>query len=186
MRFIFSIGITILSIVAIVFFGVPQYRGLQTVLAQKAENESVLANVRKLDETRNMLRKKYDSITGEQLERLNKFLPNSPENVPLILELNGLAEQFDMVLQNVKIEDLTKDSTTRDASVKKTTNDLGPQIGVLQINFIIVGTYANLAEFVRNAEKNLRVIDFQKITFSATDDKQVYQYTVSLKTYWLK
>lgn len=164
-------------------FGVPEYNKTQSLKTEKDQYTSVLANAKTLTEKRKDLMTKRNNIDSEKLARLEKMLPDSPQNVPLILELDALARNYGLSLQNVKIEDAAAAATD---GTKKPIPGVSSDVGTLNINFSLIGPYTNFTDFVRAAEKNLRVIDMQKISFAPQEDKEQYQYNMSVRTYWLK
>lgn len=170
------------SIAGFAFFIVPRYNAISTVRAQAADYQTVLTNARKLKEQRNALVTKYNSFDQAKLGQLATMLPTNPENMKLILSLQSVASQYGMVLQNVKIED-----PAADAAQARTAAQNNTELGKMVINFSVAGSYASFTNFMKTIEKSLRVIEIQKVSFSASDPKaQNYQYSVSIKTYWLK
>lgn len=171
------------SIAGFAVFIVPHYNTVSELRTQKADYNQVLANARKYKEERNALVKKYNSFDQVKIGQLATMLPNNPDNMKLILSLQSVASQYGLVLQNVKTED-TADTTT---AAGRVTNSASSDLGSLTINFSVVGSYTSFTNYIRTLEKSLRMIEIQKVSFSATDPKtQNYQYTVSVKTYWLK
>lgn len=172
------------SIGGFVGFIVPQYKATQALRVQAADYNKILENARTLQEERNKLVTKYNAFDQSLLEKLNAMLPRNPENVKLILELDSIAKQYGINLQNVKIENVTNEAQT---NVRPGTAPANPDIGTLNITFSVAGSYEGFTNFVRTVEKSLRIVDIQKVTFTALDDtKNTYQYTVGIKTYWLK
>ena len=131
---------------------------------------------------------KYNAFDQNQLDQLSTMLPSSPENVKLLLELDAVASQYGMVLQNVKINDPNSSSVAGTAvPVLPGQPAANPSVGTLTIDFSVAGSYDSFTSFIKTIERSLRVIDIKKVTFSALDAKsQTYQYTVSIQTYWLK
>lgn len=185
MRLILSILLIVASAAGIAFFIVPTYNSVKDLRAQEADFKSVLANARKLEEQRSALEKKYGSFNETQLGQLATMLPSNPENVKLILELDAVASQYGMVLQNVKIEDPSNAASS--SAVPRPGTATNSDIGNLNINFSVAGPYSSFTSFIKTIEKSLRIIDVQKVTFSPIDAKSPnYQYSVSVRTYWLK
>ena len=179
MRLILAIIMILASIVGFVVYIVPSYGEAQTLRAKNTEYETILANARKLEETRDDLLKKYNGFSSGDLERLETMLPQSPDNVKFILELSGLAERSGLLLQNVKVTD---DVTDAKRGERKTEDPYG----TVGLEFTIVGSYANFTNFLEGMESSLRLVDINKVSFVALDDKVNYQYTVGVTTYWLK
>jgi Tfp pilus assembly protein PilO len=165
-------------------FIVPQYKSVQTLRAQAADYNQILENARTLQEQRNKLVTKYNTLDQSLLAKLNTMLPRNPENVKLILELDSIAKQYGVSLQNVKIEDAANDTQT---NIRPGTAPANPDIGTLNITFSVAGSYEGFTNFIRTVERSLRIVDIRKITFTSLDEtKSTYQYTVGIKTYWLK
>lgn len=180
MRLILAIIMILASVVGFVVYIVPNYSAAQTLRAKHAEYETILANARKLAETRDDLLKKYNGFSSTDLERLETMLPQSPDNVKFILELSGLAERSGLLLQNVKVTDDTATTNRNDR------NKADEPYGTVGLEFTIVGSYTNFTGFLEGMESSLRIVDINKVSFVALDDKTNYQYTVGVTAYWLK
>lgn len=173
------------SIAGFAVFIVPHYNQISELRAQKADYEIVLANARKYKEERNALVKRYNAFDQSKINQLTTMLPGNPDNMKLILALQSVASQYGLLLQNVKTEDSadTSNATSRPAPGSQTS----PDLGTITINFSVSGPYSAFTNYIRSIEKSLRMLEIQKISFAASDPKtQNYQYTVSVKTYWLK
>lgn len=181
MRIIISIFMIIASIAGFAVFIVPHYNAIAALRLQKTDYETILTNARKLEEQQASLVNRYNSFDQAKLGQLAKMLPQNPENVKLIIELNAVARQYGMTLQNVKIEDTAADTSSR--TTQQTANDMG----TLNINFSVAGPYTSFTQFMKTVERSLRVIEVKKVSFAVADPKsQNYQYTLSIKTFWLK
>lgn len=164
-------------------FIVPNYHAISGIRAQEADYNTILANARTLQTERNALVEKYNAFTPSELSSINTMLPNNPQSVNLILELNAVASQYGMVLQNVKVNN----STTTAGTTPTAGTSSNPNIGTLSIEFSMQGTYSGFTSFIKTIERSLRIIDVQKVTFAVTNQKTAtYQYTVDINTYWLK
>ena len=181
MRTILSIIMILASVGGFIIYIVPTYKDAQTISQKKTEYLELLDNATKLEKQRNDLLLKYNSIEQSDIARLEKMLPANPDNVKLILEIDALAKTQGLSLQNVKI----KQSTDADLKAKNATK-VSPDIGTLTLEFTTVGPYPGYVKFVNILEKNLRIMDVQKISFIAPDDKTSYQYQTTVETYWVK
>ena len=168
------------SVIGFVVYIVPNYSAMQTLRTKHGDYEMILANARKLSETRDDLLKKYNAFSTTDLGRLETMLPQSPDNVKFILELSGLAERSGLLLQNVKVVDDAAE--VKRGSERKTEEPYG----MVGLEFTIVGSYVNFTSFLKGMESSLRLVDINKVSFVALDDKINYQYTVGVTTYWLK
>jgi len=185
MRLILSLLMVVAIIAGFAFFVMPTYRDIQTMRVEAKDYEEILANARKLTQERNRLMESYNAFDANRLKQLDVMLPQNPDNVKLILQLDAIASDSGSVLQNVKIEEApaaTPTTQTRAAGQAPAN----PNIGTLGVNFTVVGPYLGFTDFIRRLETSLRIIDVQKISFASADDRTNYQYTVGIKSYWLK
>jgi Tfp pilus assembly protein PilO len=183
MQLITSIIILAISALGIGLFGMPQYKQIQEYQAKKESYLSVRENAKTLTKRRQELMSRKSGIDEGKLALLEKMLPNSPKNVALILELDQLARKYGVSLKNIKIEDTQKKP---DVSAVNTESAVSADTGAININFTLIGPYENFTDFVRAAEKNLRLIDFKSVEFSTTEDSDQYEYSVAIRAYWLK
>lgn len=181
MRTLFSIIMILASVGGFIVYIVPTYNDVQTIGEKKTEYLELLDNATKLEKQRNQLLLKYNSVDQSDILRLEKMLPANPDNVKLILEIDALAKTQGLSLQNVKIK-----SSEGDAKTKPVTTKVNPDIGTLTLEFTTVGTYPGYVKFINILEKNLRIMDIQKISFIAPDEKTSYQYLTTVETYWVK
>lgn len=179
MRTIFSIIMLLASIGSFIVYTVPTYADVKTIGVKKTEYLDLLQSARTLAEKRDQLLQVYNSIAPEDIARLEKMLPTNPDNVKLILEIDALAKNQGLALQNVKIKDASDAGSKNKA---KANTD----IGTLTLEFTTVGPYAGYVNFINILEKNLRVMNVKKVSFLAPDDKANYQYQTTVETYWVK
>lgn len=184
MRLILSILMLVAVVAGFAFFIVPHYNSISALRAQQADYETILTNARQLKQESNALVTKYNSFDPVQLGELTTMLPSNPENMKLILALQNVASQNGMVLQNVKIDDPDVDAAAQNS---RPGAGASSDLGTLTIDFSMAGPYASFTSFIKTIERSLRMLEIQKVSFAVSDPKsQSYQYTVSIKTYWLK
>ena len=159
------------------FFVMPQYKVVQTERSLIASLNSALSNSRELQEVRDTILTKYNTIADEELTRLKSILPDHVDNVRLILEIDRVALRNGMVLQNV---------TTQEGG--KTNGSFGPNdgfFGKLRIRFSVVGQYDAFVNFLTEIERSLRVVDIVSLSFTRGKG-DLNEYEIEVVTYWLK
>ncbi len=176
----------ILIIVAIgifFFFIDPQYKEVQVLLEEKKENDNMLEKARELRAKREELNKKYKNITEEEKESLKKVLPETVDNVRLIRDINLIADKYNMVLTNISITGgLEKDEEGNSKIVDQTES----QYGAITLSFGTSASYEIFKNFMDNLENSLRVVDIKELGITAGEKENIYNYTISLDTYWLR
>jgi len=181
MRTILSIILILSAVGGTIAYIVPTYREAQAIGIEKAEYSELLANARQLSERRDTLLGIYNTMDRQDLERLEKMLPANPDNVKLILEIDALANRFGLTLQNVSIQESQEESRNTRTQVR--TNE---DIGTLGIQFTTTGSYTGYVQFVNAIEQNLRIMNIQKVSFVAPEDRSNYQYQTTVETYWIR
>ena len=147
------------------------------------ELEEVLVNARRLQSIRDDLLGKKEGLLDTDLARLEKMVPESVDNVKLILELQGIANQYSLEIQTA--------SADREDSGEEGNGDSGfvdvdsRDYGIIALDFNLTGTYDEFFDFLRDLERNLRITDIRNVTFSSSDTGE-YSFQLTLETYWLK
>jgi hypothetical protein len=109
-------------------------------------------------------------------------LPDSVDNVGLILDLNALAARSGLSLSNI---DVTKNAAaSSDASGALPVARVNPT-GSIDLSLSAVGTYAALQTFLVGIEKSIRLIDVQDIVVKGSDTG-LYTFQMKLRIYWLR
>lgn len=143
-------------------------------------------------------------IAPEQLARLESFLPDSVDNVQLIVDLNSLAARSGVSLSDFDIQGGSTDTTatqaagamagsapidpaaTAAASASSVLGaNLAEPVDTLELSVAATGSYAAFRTFLAGVEQSLRPLDIMELTVddSATG---VYTYDMTFRLYWLR
>ncbi len=195
MKFVMPAILIAIAVALFFIFTSPLYNGLSDLRAEVASYNEALGNSKALEDARDQLTAKYNSFSKEDLARLQKLLPESVDNIRLILEIEQLAAPYGMALKNVQY-------STEDAGVAPAGGAGAPAkavqsrkgYGVLDLEFTVSGSYDDFIKFLRDLENNLRLVDVSFLEFSSstgravskTSDPEIYDYNLKIKTYWLK
>lgn len=163
------------------FFGFidPTYNSVKELRAEEAKFDEALNRSKELQQVRDQLLSRYNTFSQADLERLEKLLPDNVDNVRLILDLDSLAVRYGMRLRDVGFQ--SDNSRAQRGQVGASDTDYDSLI----LSFSVTGSYDTFRAFVESLEQSLRLVDIQSISFSATDTG-VYDYSIAVKTYWLK
>lgn len=175
---------TIVSIVLILaslglFFGFidPTYSRIREVREEKAAYDNALDNSKKLQEERDKLLKRFNEMDPNDVAALSKLLPDHIDNIRLVIDIDEMAKSYGMRIRNFKADTVEK----KDAIGKDTSGH-----GTLNLSFSTSASYTTFLAFLRDLERSLRLIDVTSIGFAASEAASVYDYNVTVKTYWLK
>ncbi len=181
MRTILAFIMLLASVGLFIIYIVPTFNDTKQIQEKNEGYEKIVENAKILEQKRDQLILKQESFTPDQLNRLERLLPSHPDTVKLILELDQLAKNQNVLLQNVRIEQVeeTNNRNNRNATVNT-------EIGKFILNFTVSGTYPGYIQFLESVEKNLRIMNVQKTSFVAPNDRTNYQFQTSVETYWIK
>ncbi len=155
---------------------------------EAASYDEALDNSKALENERDKLTAKDNSISRENKEKIEKLLPDNVDNIRLILEVEKIATPYGMALRDVKYDSASKDTTAETSSTPR------KDYGIWELEFSTSGTYNNFINFIKDLEKNLRIVDISSVAFSSSvggaglnpSFTEVYRYQVKISTYWLK
>jgi len=175
----FFVPILLLIASGVLFFGYidPTYRHIVELRTDEARYDSALNNTEELQSVRDVLRSKYNSFSGTDLERLAKMVPNNVDNVRLVRDIDGIASKYGMSLYNTTV-----------GVVESGPSEIGfsdDPYGSVLLTFSVTGPYKTFLNFLKDLEASLRIVDVMDVSFSASD-KDLYEYRVAIQTYWLK
>lgn len=187
MNLISSIILIIISIGTFFIYIDPNYQGKnlssgkQSVLELQAEDakyQDALTYTTQIGERRDTLQSKKANFNTDDLDRLEKLLPDNIDNIKLVIDMNRIAQSHGLVLKNIKL----------DTTAKLETGKIGQdnsKYGTVGLSFSVSSSYDNFQNFLGDLEKSLRLVDITDLSVSG-NDTGVYDFSVGLKTYWLK
>lgn len=194
MKLISSISFLIITIV--LFFVVinPLYTSIQDLRKSVDDYSSALNNSTDLQKTRDSLIDVYKKIKQEDKDKLTHMLPDTIGNIELILEIEKIANLYGMPIGDVKFETKEMDTSSSKGAVVVAKDPSGNlPYGVFPMQFTIDGNYDTFISFLKDLERNLRIVDVKSISFNvptATTGNNtstgVYSYSLKVQTYWLK
>lgn len=191
-KYLNSIIIISLAIGVFMMFTHPFYNGITELQAKAAAYDEALNNSKALENERDKLTAKYNTVSGDNLSKIKKLLPDSVDNIRLILEIEKLALPYGMALRDVQYSTVKSDVAEGGISntvARGDTNNRG--YGAWELEFSVTGSYNNLVNFTKSLENNLRIVDISSLQFTAatsTNSKtplETYRFVYKVKTYWL-
>lgn len=173
--------IAILLAVLIFFFYVrPTWNGpVADANAAIALDNDALASAKDYQKEQTDLTAKQNAIDPESLKRLAIFLPDSVDNVRLILDLNALAARSGVSLTNI---DVSTNAAAQDPTAVGAHSD---PTGSVSLSFSALGTYSSLQTFLTRVETSERLLDVQSVSIKGSDTG-VYTLEMSIRLYWLR
>jgi len=177
------IAITFLGLAIILFFGwtMPIWNDIKELKAERSAYAKALISSRDLQDIRDRLLTQYNSISQEDLERLNVFLPTSVDAGGLITEFENRAQANGLTLKKISIQ-------TQEVTKTKSTTLKAPSESLFEsavVDLRVSGSYESFLSFLKDLEQSLRLIDVQQLSFiSGTTDS--YEFNIQGKVYYQK
>jgi Tfp pilus assembly protein PilO len=196
-----SIILILVSIAIFFFFIDPRYKQIQSIQAQIDENKRTLEISKRLIAQRTQLEDKFKQISRLEKEELEKLLPDTVDNVRLIIDIDTIAKQSGIVIRDIDIK--TQDTQT-DTSARRSTTQTSvfegsdsaiqyvdtTRIGVISFSFSASADYQTFLDFLKQLEQSRRIIDIREIQLErgsvSPDGRPFFDYNVTFDTYWLK
>lgn len=196
MRFFIPSILIALSVISFIVFTDPTYKDVKDLKLEAAAYNQALDNAKSLQEKRDELAQKYNSFNPDDIEKVEKILPDSVDNIRLIIEIEKMAAQYGMILKQVKYDTFETDSDESGPVATETRTDAllaNREYGEFELQFSTEGEYSKFLTFLRDIEESLRIVDVTDISFSSSSDVTTtgltsgsYKYDFTVKTYWLK
>ncbi len=180
MKSISSILLIVAAIAIFVMYTNPQYADIKVLQSQAADYNKALDQSKTLLAERDNLSKVYNQISPDSLDKLNKMVPSSVDNIRLVIDINGIAARRGLALKNISVDK---------ADSAKTVSTLGPNAsgyGSINLSFDVTAPYGTFIDLMKDLEQSLRLVDVNSVSFTSTDKGDTYDYSVSVRTYWLK
>ncbi len=178
-RFLFPLLIIVLSVVAFFSLGRPLIDEIGVLKTEKADLVAGEESLRQLLARQNELLNLYNQFSDEQIEQIDKFLPDNIDHVRLIIDINGIADRYNLKLSNIGIKSAEASADEGEASGE----DLIDQDSVI-LSFSVTATYGLFKQLMDDLAQSLRLLDLTGLSFSATETG-LYNYNVEVRTYWL-
>ena len=165
----------------------PTWSGsIASAKASIANDNQVLVTANQYTAQQNELASAKNAIDPADLARLSTFLPDSVDNVGLILDMNALAARSGLSLSNI---DIATDATVSSGSANTATTGTAPTTSINPVNSVdlslsAVGTYTAFQSFLQGVEKSARILDVRDIVIAGSSTG-VYTYKMTVRLYWL-
>lgn len=174
MNYLLPVGLLVISFVVSMFYTSPLLTRISALGDEQASLTNFLTESRNLETTLAEKEDLYKEFTDDERIKINKILPESIDNVQLIIDIDNIASKYSMKVRNI---DLKMESPGADSS--------NNAYGTATLRFAVSATYNNFQSFLADLEDSLRIVDISAVSFTS-GDRDTNEYNIELKTYWLK
>ena len=178
MNYTISIILLVVSFFLSVFYTNPLFADIDYLSKQNAGLSKYLEDSRGLTDVFLNKEEQYKNISMDDIEKLNKILPDNIDNVNLIIDIDNIASKYRLKIKNIDIK--------AEKPGEFNLGDANKSYGTAVLRFSLSAPYETFKEFMRDLENSLRLVDISSLSISAAGDTGLNEYSVELKTYWLK
>jgi hypothetical protein len=199
MKNITSIILIIVSIGIFFFYIDREYKEVKTLQDEISANDEILKVADRLRQRKEELGTKFNQISQDEKVQLEKLLPDTLDNIRLMIDIKNIAAEKGIVVRDVSIN--TTESKAGDS--KKVVSQKSKfegileensikyvdtsKIGVISFSFSVSAKYEVFLDFLKKLEESLRLVDIRNIEITRGSGESVfYDYRVTFDTYWLK
>lgn len=157
----------------------PLYNDVKELDAKKVSFEEALADTRQIQETRDQLLSKYNTISQDNIGRLDEILPSQPGAMKFILEIENIAQRNGVIMKKIDFKE------QGEATEKNNFKTITESWETVPFSVKLSGSYKSFYSFIKDMGKNLRLTDINIVNFSS-GEKDFYEFTVDGSFYWKK
>ena len=150
--------------------------------------DKTLSSAKELIRLRDQANQDWLKISQAHQDRLAKMIPNTVDNIRLVIDLNSIAVKNGFSLKNIRASassDPKKSSVVARPSTGVGSTITTPTLDTVIVSFNTTAPYPQFINFLKDLEMSLRIMDITHITLSGSDTG-TYDFGVELKTYWLR
>ena len=157
----------------------PTYQTIGVLRKDMGQYNEALNKSKELRGVRDQLLSKFNTFSLDDINNLEKLLPDNVDNIRLIIEIDNMASKYGVVVRKVNINSSPVNSNQ--ASLGLNVSDYDSMV----LDFIIEASYSDFVKFLDNLTNSLRIVDVVSLSFQSSVS-DFYKYNLSVKTYWLK
>lgn len=166
----------ILGFIAIVvFFDIPAVQDVLNLRKAVIEQNKILQDKQEFLIKLEKLIKNYED-NKQYAEKISYVLPSGEEIPNLIIQLEALGVEGGMAIEQIEFSSVDEQVTAGSLENYKT----------MTINLKTSGDYYSFKNFIAAVEKNMRLMDIEKINFIplSSENSQLFNFEITLKTYY--
>lgn len=165
----------------------PTYQADQALSSEHSSYQGALKTAKDLRNQRDQLLAKRNTFSTDDVQKLQEMLPDTVDNIRLIIDINNIAARHGLSLKNVQLGDVSSGSSAKSATAVGSSGD---PVGSVELGFTVSAQYDSFRAFLADLEHSLRLINVEKITFKETPDASgktpdLSDYQLTIRTYWL-
>lgn len=163
----------------------PTVSEVKSLSLKKASYDNVLVQSKEVVAKRDSIFIDYNSIPKDDIDKLNKIVPETFNSVLFANDINALASSNSMAVKDFKVNPQKTDD--REAM---TNEQVAKPYMTTVVTFRLVGQYSQFIKFLTDLESSLRLLDVVNLSVKtlggqmSTDNS--LEYSLEINTYSLR
>lgn len=178
----------VLAILLFMFFVQPQYVVVKGLQKDRDDYRDAVKQYAVFDQKLQDKIKQKNDVSMSDKERLEEFMPSELDSSVLLVKLEHLAKQHNMLFGNIKADDdAGKELLGRAKNADGETDDSAhtEELVSLDIDFSVIGTYAQFKDFLADIENSLTLFEIIDIKLAEGGETQFQQYSITVRSFAL-
>lgn len=175
-----------------IFYLQPAWLEFQTLRQESDNLANISAELDELIENRDELVSSINTVSKENLERLNQALPEGQHAAEFLVLLETLAKKHSLLLRRVDLAGTEEAKSTDTRGLPKPgvgiskTSSSGTSVEEFPFALDLGGTYESFKAFLVDLENNLRIIDVVSVSFASPGKPDQFNFSLKGRTYYQK
>jgi len=161
-------------------FVYPSIGDLSALIEEKQKYNESLEMVNNIENRKNELLTKFNSIPAADRKDIETILPDSLNFVKLVSQIDAVAASHGILIDRISSREIDSSSG---GSIEETGSQKPYESSV--IGFSFDASYDRFNAFMNDLEKSQRILDIKSIRL-ATKEDGTYSYNVEFEAHWLK
>lgn len=166
-----------------VFYLRPQWQQFQTLRKESENLRNIAIELDDLIQNRDALLKAINTVSRQDLQKIDQALPQGPRSAEFLVLLETLANRNNIVLRQVDFIGASEPQSGQPRPGGAITAPSTSTVKEFPISMNVSGSYEAFKSFLRDLERSLRIIDISSISFSSSGKDQ-FEFSIRGKTYY--
>lgn len=170
----------------------PTIQEINQLTYERNQFRDVMDGAQELTKQRESIKQTYNQIDTQDIDRLQKIIPNTFDSVAFANDISALAARY-----GIKIEQIAFNSPKSNVREEMVGVDPAAPYRTTVVTFSASGTYPSFKLFVNDLEYSLRLLDITQVGIAGAGDSgrsgtdrapvsPIMNYQLELKTYSLQ
>ena len=184
-RTITQIILIILSVIIIMTYIRPKFDDISKTQGETDKFRTAVERATEFNQRLQSLISQIESFSGGDVRKLEKFMPDTIDEVVVMRDIVTIAEANSLILDAIKAEGNVEPAnpTTIQGEAVSQTNVLTPLTSE-QFLLTVTGTYVQFKKFLSDVERNAYPLEVVELSFE-TGEGTLIQFDVTFEAYAL-